>query len=588
MKTGAETLLSIDYSAAIDKLAGSQLQGSWQLPAELARLAIASGARAVELDVEPRHLSMKAPGARWHQSTISDFASLLDRRLEVEDRHRAMVDLEERGAFVLSAIACSRPRRVVLTLGDDHGLKLERAASGDLAVSNPSASGRPDVRLTIEGLAIEVERATGWLRRVGRFSPVPISIDGTPIPHGFRAPLIENRLDVRAPEPRSAHPPAGVAPAGVAQAGVAPAGVAPAGVTPAGVTLPTTLAIPRHGSTPRLWLLRHGIIATHATVPGFPAFEAAIEMAALHGQDQTPDPGFGSSPRAPRVTGAALRERLGPYLESLVDAAAGLTIELGKTAGSLPEEVRGRVARLLLRSALKRRRLSEVSGVRIFPLLGSRDRSLVSIDIVSRLVRVEEGGACALDAVPPEHDPKRYTVAGRGALAISQGERALLGELLSVVFSQPPARARQSLRRRLLGLAAERLRALRPASGVAIAGSELSAIERGLLRGLAGDQTDGAAVEAELRTGSGKVRHAGDGKLLLPRHNATVRACGRAVERDDAWLYPAAIALAGGRELHGTELRRRWYAKLDLGDWCESQSRARARDVSSDQGAEPQ
>ena len=81
MKTEASSLLRIDFDAAIDKLAGAQLQGTWQLPAELARLAIASGARSVDFDIEPRHLAMRAPGACWDQRMVADFASILDRRL---------------------------------------------------------------------------------------------------------------------------------------------------------------------------------------------------------------------------------------------------------------------------------------------------------------------------------------------------------------------------------------------------------------------------------------------------------------------------------------------------------------------------
>ena len=41
----ADSLLTIDFEAALAKLAWSQLQGAWQAPAELARHAIASGAR---------------------------------------------------------------------------------------------------------------------------------------------------------------------------------------------------------------------------------------------------------------------------------------------------------------------------------------------------------------------------------------------------------------------------------------------------------------------------------------------------------------------------------------------------------------
>ncbi len=553
MKTEASSLLRIDFDAAIDKLAGAQLQGTWQLPAELARLAIASGARSVDFDIESRHFVMTAPGARWDQRTVADFASVLDRRLEAADRHRAMVDLEERGAFVLSAITSSSLRSVALTLGGEEGLKLTLTAAGDLDVvlppSGDAGGTQPDVRLRVEGLAIDAERAAVWLRRAGRFSSIPISIDGVKIAHGFHAPLIEKRLEVSCQ--REVH---GTQPKAAGGDAFGPAAPRPA------AGLPTMLAISGRGSTPRLWLLRHGIIATHATVPGYPAFEAAIEMAA-DGDAASPR---ASGPAAPRVTSAALREALGPYLESLVDASVGLMIELGQraegggSAAALPEQVRARVARLLLRSALKRRRLSEVSGVRIFPLLNAEGRSLVSIDLVGRLVRVEEGGDCALDAVAPAADPKRYAVAGRGALAISQGERALLGELLSVVFSRPPARARQSLMRRLRERAFRRLPAL-GARGAPVGSSELSAAERGLLARLA----DAEEAGAEFRTGRDRVRRDAAGKLLLPRDNAAVAACVRAVERDAAWLYPATVALLDGRELPGPEMRRQWYARLD-------------------------
>ncbi len=152
-------------------------------------------------------------------------------------------------------------------------------------------------------------------------------------------------------------------------------------------------------------------------------------------------------------------------------------------------------------------------------------------------------------------------VSGRGALAISQGERALLGELLGVVFSQPPARARGGAGGRLLERITERLGVLRPA-GAPVDPSELTEAERGLLARLAGAADDAGPV-LEFRTGRGKVRRAGDGKLLLPRDNAAVRAAVRAADRDPAWLYPAAVALLGGHELPAPEVRRQWYARLD-------------------------
>ena len=541
MKIDASSLLSIDFDSGIEKLAGSQLQGSWQLPAELARLAIAAGASSVDFDLEPRHLSIVAPGARLDRRTIADFGSLLDRRLEAADRHRAMVDLEERGAFVLSAIASSPLRSMSLTQGGDDGLNLALTAAGELVVHLPpadAAEASSDIRISVDGLAMDAGRAAEWLRRAGRFSPVPISIDGARISHGFHKSLIEKRLELRSKK-----------------------------ILPPAPALPAAVAISRYGSTPRLWLLRHGIIATHATVPGYPAFEAAVEMAALDprpvGDEEAADsPG---EKRTGHPTGEALREALGPYLESLIDASVCLMIKLGEHAGSregtFPEKIRARVARLLLRSALKRRRLSEVSGVRIFPLFDAEGKRLVSIDLVGRLVRVEEGGACTLDAVSPKDGPERYIVAGRRVLAISGSERALLGELLSVVFSQPPARARQSLKQWLIAATARRLPRLRTL-GPPVPDAALSPEERGFLSRLAG-AGEGSFADAEFRAGGGKVRRDSDGKLLLPRDSDIVRVGVRAAESDPSWLYPAVVALSADGELPGSDLRRQWFARLE-------------------------
>ncbi len=529
-------LLRIDFDAALEKLAWSQLQGAWQLPAELARLAIGCGAHQVTIRIAARQLTMEAPGASLLATTVSDFASVLDQRLDAADRHRAMVDLEEQDAFVLSAIACSRLRRLTLTLGGQTGLKVELTASGDLSVVNPRAS-TSDLDLNLEGLEIEPDRATEWLQRVGRFSSVPIVLDEARVDRGFHKPLIRKQL-VITPSERSVN-------TGEFEAGP--------------VSLKAALAIPRHGSTPRLWLLRHGIIATHATVPGYPAFEAAVEMAPVSGALRSAS---GWVDLTSRATGAALRERLNPYIRSLVDESIGLLIRLGREAPNLHETIRERLAGLLLAAALKRRRLSEIYGVEVFPLLSRETRRLVSIDVISRLVRVEQGGTCSLDAIPPGQDPRKFSLTGHGALAISRNERALLGELLQVVFSNPPARVRQGRVRRLLDWVAEAAPSLRFANGAPVPEFELTNAEQKFLVQLRHRAADIGLSVVEFCTGASKPT-ALDNKLLLPRDNQVVRAAVQAVVSDPAWLYPATVALMSGKELSGPELRRAWFASLD-------------------------
>ncbi len=514
----AEPLLRIDFEAALDKVAWSQLQGSWQLPAELARLAVACGARRIAIETAPRGLVLKAPGARLERRAVSDFATVVDRDLDTALRHRAMVALEQRDAFVLSAIACSPLTSLRLSAGAENGMRLELTKAGELRVLRPVSSTftPPDLVLEVEGLAIDNDRAWRWLAKAGRFSPTPISFNGHRLGGSFYQPLAERCL-----------------------------AIAPAGAEPRGAALRTALAIPRHGGAPRLWLLRHGIIATRATVPGYPAFEAAVEMAPICG---------------PEATGAMLRERLHPYVGALIDAAVDLLLELCATAGALPEEDRARAARLLLEAARKRRRPAEIAGVPVFPLLAGGRQRLVSMDEIGRLVRVEAGGSCALDAIPPGESPQAYALAGRRALMLSEGERAILGELLGAVFSAPPARLRQPLARRWLERLAERVSQLGASRDSEVPEPQLTTAERTFLtrvRTLAGD--DVAAVQ--LRSGAGRARRRGDGTLLLPRHHPTVRAAVGAVARDPAWLYPALVALSTGWEVGSGDARRHWLTR---------------------------
>lgn len=526
----ASSLLQIDYEAAIDKLAWSQLQGSWQLPAEFARLAISSGALSIDFDLETRHLAMTVSGGRLKHRILSGFVSVLDLRLPAVDRHRAMVELEESGASMLSAIACSPLTSITLTTGRSRGLKVQRLTDGELLVVNPtdSAIGQTDFELVVEGLDLEAERAAKWLRRTGRFATVPITIGGSRVRRGFRRALIQEGLIVE------------------------PADARPGKPRQPGSPLRCTVAISPRGTSPRLWLLQHGIVATHATVPGYPAFEAAIEMAPVTRQQQGSSAG---------VMGTALREHLSPYVEALVDASVKLMIELANTAACEEEPKRARIARLLLEAVLKRRRLSEVSGVSIFPLIATDERRLISIDRISRLIRVEEGGSCSLEAIPPGRSPKDFALSGRGALAISQGERALLGEFLRVVFCSPPARARQPAVLRFMGYIEDHLPSFQLVSGNPIADSELTANEKAFLACCRSLAEELPAIE--FRAGNSTPKSPAEGLLLLPRENPTVRACVKAVARDPAWLYPAMTALLSGKALPSTDVRRQWFASLE-------------------------
>lgn len=508
----------------------------------MARLAIAGGAREVEIEIAAQRLVMTARGVHLERKTVSDFASVLDHVLEPADRHQAMVELEERDAFVLSVIACSRLKSMTLQTGGEEGMKLERTADGTLSVRNPgeAALDRPDLHLEVRGLRIDARRAAKWLGRLGRFAPVALSVNGRRVDRGFDEPMIVRRLDPSPADNERRGP------------------KAMPGAPPPPIPMPAVLAIPHHGSAPRLWLLRHGIITTRATVPGYPSFEAAVEMGSL-------------ATAGHAATGAELREALAVHIDAILDAAVCLTLRLAREGasrdgGRLRGAVRSRVARLLLEAARKRRRVPEISGVPIFPLVSAGGRRRVSIDEIRRSVRLEAGGICALDAIPSGEAPGKFAFGERGALILSGAERALLGELLSVVFSAPPTRLRRSAGRRLLDFLAAGPPTLRFTRRRTVAVSELTAAERELLSRLCATLADGGGIAPAVtfHRGGGAVLRTRDG-LSLPRSSPEVRRSLRAVARDPAWLYPAMACLLEGPDLvasgaPGAEARRQWHA----------------------------
>jgi hypothetical protein len=202
--------------------------------------------------------------------------------------------------------------------------------------------------------------------------------------------------------------------------------------------------------------------------------------------------------------------------------------------------------------------------VRIFPLVTTEGRRLISIDEIARRVRVEAGGTCALDAIPPDQDPGSFALTERGALVLSDNERALLGDHLCVVFSAPPAKLRRSWRHRLTAGLGDLLASRRFARGRLLPEEDLSPDERAFiaqLRAALASSMD-AVPQVELRSGSGPAIQAGS-RLMLARSNPDVRLAVRTTVRRPEWLYPAMAALfdkpLAGFDLARSEPRRQWF-----------------------------
>lgn len=501
--------LRIDFGAALAKLAPAQFQGTWQLPTELTRLAIASGAHSVALEIKKTRLQIRAAGAKLDLISLRDLRTLLDENGPDSERHRALVNLEERGCLALAAIGGLGGEVLELSSGGEHGWTLTARAGTRprLERSQAQKTAAPHFELNLSGVRLDATAAEHWLRRNARFSPLAITLAGQDLERGFRRSLIRIRLR----EP-----------------------------------LPASLAISERGEVPRLWLLRHGIISTRATVPGYPAFEAAVEMGAI-------------SPA--NATSAALREGIQPYLEDLVQAAISLIAQLARHADSLRDNARQRAARLLLESARRDRHFESLKNIRIFPQIVDSEgsRRLISMTDLEYLIRFDTQ-VTRLDALMPEQNPDDFAFAGRQVLVLSRFERTLLSEILHISFISPPTRMRP---RRSLRQIVEQWRGhvnlgWQHLWGRLIPEDQLTAGEKTLLTGLKQATVEGLPKLVVFYSGNGHLHLTGDGHLLLPRHNPIVEASIRALERDEHWLYPVLISLLGTHDLPSPEIRNRW------------------------------
>lgn len=498
----APSLLRIDFAAALAKLAPAQMQGRWQLPTELVRLAIAYGAQRAELRLGPRLIELRAPGCRLLPGSIRDLLRVLDEKVPPAERHQALVDLERRDALALAALATFLEGDLQLRSGNgDSGVSLDRS-QGALRLL---AGGGDAFEMWAEGVDVETQAAIRWLERKGRFSPIPIKVQGREIRRGFLSPLIY----------KSYHEPP-----------------------------PRSLAIGEWGDLPKLYLLRHGIVSTRATVPGFPAFEAAVEMA------QVSEPGS---------SGAALRERVNPYLEGLIDDAVALMVRLAHHSERAPAGVRERVAKLLLEATRRGRLAEEIRRVPLFSIF-DEDGTLrrLSIHELQAAVRFDAAGRGHLEAASPDQDPRDLALSGRRVLLAGASERTLLAEQLGVTFTVPPLRPRpkRSPVRFLEEVLARLDFAWCRLVGRLLPESSLDTAERHFLAAIA----KASGYQGVFRRGDGPVRLRDDGRLLLPRDAPTVRAAVHACQRGPEWLYPSLLALTGRRELPPSELRRTWLA----------------------------
>ncbi len=519
-------LLTIDVDAELRKLATAQLQGPWQIPAELVRRSMAAGASRVDVSFSRRRVRVEDDGRVIDASQVQALAELLNPEGSARSRHAALLSLEAVGAVPLLALAGlsltsltlessgeggSRVRLVVRR-GKPPSLSREARREGD-------SSGGTRIELVAETL--EVKRAREWLEEVGRFAGAALRVDGEAGPDGLRDYLVSAPVEIPFGE-RSVR---------------------------------GRIGIPHSGDTPRLWILQHGIVVTHQGLTKAPTFEALLEL---------------GSQVAPRATAADLRELVAPTLVPLSEEAVTLMLRAARRLPEMGAEGQSRLIRLLLQAARLGRKRREIEGARLVPCLVGHDEAPVWRSIAE--LRGTNGGArAAIPAIYPGRPTDEVILGGVPVAVLGSSARSAITELFGLRFGPAPRQVGQSgrgrwsadLLDRLSDLSGSIAAALHLGIGPPLEDSALSPAELRLVEHLRAVIPSGGAEapqEVFLCRGRGRIRQTrGEPRrLLLPRDNPDVRACVGAIAEDAAWIYPASVVLLGGRGLPSVGARATW------------------------------
>ena len=530
-------LLRIDIEAELRKLTVAQLQGPWQMPAELVRRATRAGARKIEVVLSRGGCVVRDDGPPLGQAQLTELAAMLDPGAPAERRHRALLALEAAGGLALLALAGLGATQLELHArggGLRRSLTWNARQGAPLLSEKTDPSGPRGTEVILRGAEIEPARARSWLRDVGRFAPGTLLLDGEEINHGLRSYLASESFSI--------------------------------GPKDAPAKLHGHVAVALHGEQARVWLLHGGIVSTHLGLSAVPCFDAVIELGAA----------------APvNATAADLRASVNLHVGSLADLGVGLLMHIAARLPELaPLEVQARIVTLLLQAVRTRRRLRELMQVPMLPswtphdhqaaLKGPRlrpSRWLALAELPQAKPGTEPPVVLALY---PEQDPAAHALPDAPVLRLDAAERSALTELLGIRFRAPPPRSeaggvgrlRVALRRgmRRTGQALAGLLHLGP--GAPLPESALRPDERALLDHLRAVLHGGpsAPETVHLCAGRGGPRLLGGphGQLLVGRDHPDLHACLLALRRGPAWLYPACVALLAGQAMPATSARATW------------------------------
>lgn len=459
--------LSIDVAAEIDLLTHAGLHGPHQIPAELVRLAFARGAEKIDIRSQRRRVEITASGANVELGLLRSAVEALEIRRSDASRHAALVRLEQGGGIALLWVLGWIGEVRLRVAGPDGALEVSRQRDGSFELIDGSPEPQPVVTAELDGSAAAIRRCRDWLAAACRHAWRPVVLDG----HDLRAGFSGGSFRVRLESP-----------------------------------LPAEVRLGAPGEAPSLVLLHHGVVGSRATVPGFPVFSAAVELAGVVAD--------GASP-------ADHRAAVTPFLSALVDTVVGVLLQTVPLLSGLEAGSRARLVRELLRAAVLGRRLEAVWSA---PLLECRDRD-GSVSWVSV--------ADVADGPPPVIDPADADRATATALVLDRESADLLERLVGeplVRLDRPPRRGSGRRLRDLMAGMGEIPSQIAAAAARPIAPEHFTPGERALCRLLSDVAVPSNGARADVRLVKGRFAPRSRGsRLSLGRAHPLVQRAAAAL-----------------------------------------------------------
>jgi hypothetical protein len=485
--------LGVDPDAAFEAMTHDQIGGAYQVPAELVRLALAHGATRVEVRCRRGRLVIDAPGAKVPELTLGTLRQASNGKNAIE-RIRALGVLEDRDASALGWAWGLRPHYLMIQTSIGGRTTTISGRKGEISPPGRSAVVRDD-RFFVEIVRphMTFRRAVKWLEIACRFSPVPVVVNGRNMVRDLSSGCFRARITR---------------------------------------PLPAVVALGVELDAPRLWLLRHGVVATRAAIPNRPPFEAAVEMEGIVGGGQ--------------ASGADLRRAVAPYLGALISRTVELTLRIVPRLHEVDGDRCQRIVSFLLKAAEAGLEAQEIWKAALFEWVNGWDRRWLSLEELANWPGTLPG------CVDCRRSPGDFDLPH---LCIGSREREMVVRLIGRTVPSTSGR-RRGLGERMGCFLRDATVFLRYAFGPrSLPNHSLTDGERTLVRVLEEAlMVGGKPVKVSFRSGRGSPRRWGN-RLVLARWHRETRAAIHAISLDSCWIYCVAVAMKAPEWTVAPEIR---------------------------------